>query len=304
MATTTPTPIRPTDDLSAKAARLEADLLNAPPPAAAEPVTETDKLAMTGVDIYYGSHRAVRDVEPAGPGERHHRLHRSVGLRQEHRPPLLQPHERPHPERHGRRERSRSTARTSTRPASSRSRSDAGSAWSSSGRTRSRCPSTRTSPTARAGWPDQGPGRPRRDRRALAAPGGHLGRGQGRLPKEVGPLAVRRPAAAAVHRARAGDRARGRPDGRAVLRARPDRDAQDRGADGRAASSYTIVIVTHNMQQAARISDRTGVLHPGHGPRRLPRRDGRDDQHLHQPEGPADRGLRVRSVRMSREETR
>ena len=62
MATTTPTPIRPTDDLSAKAARLEADLLNAPPPAAAEPVTETDKLAMTGVDIYYGSHRAVRDV--------------------------------------------------------------------------------------------------------------------------------------------------------------------------------------------------------------------------------------------------
>ena len=62
MATTTPTPIRPTDDLSAKAARLQADLLDAPPPAAAEPVTETDKLAMTGVDIYYGSHKAVRDV--------------------------------------------------------------------------------------------------------------------------------------------------------------------------------------------------------------------------------------------------
>ncbi len=62
MATTTPTPLRPTEELSAKAARLEADLLNAPPPAAAEPITETDKLAMTGVDIYYGSHKAVRDV--------------------------------------------------------------------------------------------------------------------------------------------------------------------------------------------------------------------------------------------------
>jgi phosphate transport system ATP-binding protein len=62
MATTTPTPLRPTDELSAKAARLEADLLNAPPPAAAEPVTATDKLAMTGVDISYGSHKAVRDV--------------------------------------------------------------------------------------------------------------------------------------------------------------------------------------------------------------------------------------------------
>ncbi len=64
MATTTPTPtpLRPTDELSAKAARLEADLLNAPPPAAAEPVTATDKLAMTGVDVSYGSHKAVRDV--------------------------------------------------------------------------------------------------------------------------------------------------------------------------------------------------------------------------------------------------
>jgi phosphate transport system ATP-binding protein len=62
MATTAPTPTRPTDGVAAKAARLEADLLDAPPPAAAEPITELDKLAMTGVDIYYGSHKAVRDV--------------------------------------------------------------------------------------------------------------------------------------------------------------------------------------------------------------------------------------------------
>ncbi len=39
---------------------------------------------------------------------------------------------------------------------------------------------------------------------------------------------------------------------------------------------YTIVIVTHNMQQAARVSDRTGVLHPrGHRRARPADRDGR-----------------------------
>ena len=39
----------------------------------------------------------------------------------------------------------------------------------------------------------------------------------------------------ALHRARAGGRARGAPDGRAVLGARSDRHRQDRGADPRAA---------------------------------------------------------------------
>ena len=43
-----------------------------------------------------------------------------------------------------------------------------------------------------------------------------------------------RPAAAAVHRAHDRRRARGDPHGRAVLGARPDRDAEDRGADRRA----------------------------------------------------------------------
>ena len=38
--------------------------------------------------------------------------------------------------------------------------------------------------------------------------------------------------------------------------------------------NYTIVIVTHNMQQAARGQRRDRVLHDGRGPRRLPRRDG------------------------------
>ena len=57
----------------------------------------------------------------------------------------------------------------------------------------------------------------------------------------------------------------------------------------------------HAAGGARQRSDR--VLHAGRGPRRLPRRDGRRRRHLHQPEGPADRGLRLRPVRMSREET-
>ena len=48
---------------------------------------------------------------------------------------------------------------------------------------------------------------------------------------ESGARALGRPAAAAVHRARDRRRARGDPDGRALLGARPHRDAQDRGAD-------------------------------------------------------------------------
>ena len=50
--------------------------------------------------------------------------------------------------------------------------------------------------------------------------------------KSERPVAVRRAAAAPVHRARHGDRARRAADGRAVLGAGPDRDAADRGADG------------------------------------------------------------------------
>ena len=41
----------------------------------------------------------------------------------------------------------------------------------------------------------------------------------------------------------------------------PDRHRQDRGADATTSrTSYTIVIVTHNMQQAARVSDCTGFF--------------------------------------------
>ena len=60
-----------------------------------------------------------------------------------------------------------------------------------------------------------------------------LGRGQG-PPEEERALALRRPAAAALHRARDRDRAGGAAARRAGLGARPDRDAADRGADARA----------------------------------------------------------------------
>ena len=40
-------------------------------------------------------------------------------------------------------------------------------------------------------------------------------------------------------------------------------------------AAYTIVIVTHNMQQASRVSDRTAFFTLGEDRAGLPRRDGR-----------------------------
>ena len=56
----------------------------------------------------------------------------------------------------------------------------------------------------------------------------------------------------------------------------------------------TVVIVTHNMQQAARVSDRTAFMLLGESGR-----GGADDDALHHAEGPADGGLHHRAVRMS-----
>jgi Protein of unknown function (DUF3105) len=59
--------------------------------------------------------------------------------------------------------------------------------------------------------------------------------------------------AAAVHRPVARRSARRAAHGRAPLGARPDMDATYRGDDRRASDEVTIVIVTHNMRQAARV---------------------------------------------------
>ena len=66
---------------------------------------------------------------------------------------------------------------------------------------------------------------------------------------------------------------------------------------------YTIVIVTHNMQQAARVADMTAFFSVrGLGGRkaadRHPRRVRRDADDLHEPDRQADRGLRDGEVRM------
>ena len=53
------------------------------------------------------------------------------------------------------------------------------------------------------------------------------------------------------------------PVRRALLGARPDLDRQDRGTDRRTCGEYTIAIVTHNMQQAARVSHYTAFMYLG-----------------------------------------
>ena len=57
-----------------------------------------------------------------------------------------------------------------------------------------------------------------------------------------------------------GDRARRDPDGRAVLGARPDLHRAHRELMLELVENYSIVIVTHNMQQAARVSSKTAFL--------------------------------------------
>ena len=57
---------------------------------------------------------------------------------------------------------------------------------------------------------------------------------------------------------------------------------------------YTIVIVTHNMQQAARVSDYTGFFDRGELVE-----FGRDRADLHQPGQRAHRSLHHREIRMS-----
>ena len=121
-------------------------------------------------------------------------------------------------------------------------------------------------------------------------------RGQGPA-RQARRRAVRRPAAAAVHRP--GDRgaAAGAADGRAVLGAGPDLDAGDRGPDPELKQKYTIVIVTHNMQQAARVSERPrSSTSPAAGkPGQLVEID--DTEKIFSNPREAHRGLHLRPVR-------
>ena len=117
------------------------------------------------------------------------------------------------------------TARTSTPPISIRWRCAGASAWCSKSRTRSLRRSTRT-------WHSERRSTGTREHGStggtVAETGRPLERGEGRA-EEVRSGPLRRSTAAPLHRPRARGPARCHLDGRAVLRTRPDRYAEDRG---------------------------------------------------------------------------
>ena len=59
-------------------------------------------------------------------------------------------------------------------------------------------------------------------------------------------------------------------------------------------SDYTVVIVTHNMQQAARCSDKTAFFYMGKLIEYA-----RDPEDFHEPRQPPDRGLCLRPLRLN-----
>ena len=205
--------------------------------------------------VSYGDHRAVADVTLDIHRNNDHRPDRPLGLREEHADPLPQPDERPDPDGlgdgaihyHG-----QDLYGPKVDPVEVRKR--IGMVFQKPNPfPKSIFENIAFGPGSSA-WTDIDD-----SGRARAAPRGALGRGQGparhqRL-RHVG-----RPAAAALHRAGHRRRPRRDPDGRALLGARSDLNGQDRRPDGRAQAHYSIVIVTHNMQQAARVSDRTAFL--------------------------------------------
>ena len=99
----------------------------------------------------------------------------------------------------------------------------------------------------------------RRDRRAVAAGANLWDEVKDRLDKPGGGLSGGQQQRLCIARAIA-VQPRGAADGRAVLGAGPDLDAGDRGSDPELKQEYTIVIVTHNMQQAARVSEQTAFF--------------------------------------------
>ena len=188
------------------------------------------------VNVSYGDKLAVRDVSLTMGKQRDHRADRPVGLRQVDVPALPEPDERPDPRR---------------------ARVEGDDHLPRAGPLRQ---GRRPGPGAQArrhGLPEAEPvpevdlrqhrlrpardrdeGRHGRDRRERPAPRGAVGRGQG-PPEDERLRHVGRPAAAPVHRPRAGDLARRPAHGRAVLGARPDLHGAHRGPDARAQGRST-----------------------------------------------------------------
>ena len=186
--------------------------------------------SVSDLSVAYSGNVALAGRRPRRAQEHGHRVHRSVGLREEHVHPLLQPHERPHPGREGRRH-GALPRRGPLQPRRGRGRDPAAD--------RDGLPEAEPVPEVDLRQHRLRPAGARhegldgRARRAGAAAGGALGRGegsaQGRRARALG-----RAAAAPVHRARARRRAGRDPHGRARVGARPDLDDAHRGSHARA----------------------------------------------------------------------
>ena len=186
-------------------------------------------LTLDSVRVSFGDHVAVRNVTLAIPSRRGDRSHRPLGVREDHPAAGAQPAPRPH----------RWPGRgldQARRPRPLRPGDPAGAGAHPD---RHGLPATQPVPgdehlrerrlrAALQRRPWQGPAARRGG--VGAAPRRTLGRRQGPAAPAGGP-ALRRTAAAALHRPGAGGGTGDPADGRAVLGAGPDRHRQDRGSD-------------------------------------------------------------------------
>ncbi len=102
---------------------------------------------------------------------------------------------------------------------------------------------------------------PQRRSTRWSAPASRRGQGQ---PRPPGARALRRPAAAPLHRPLAGGQPRGAAARRAVLGARPDLDRRSiEELIVQLRDEVAIVIVTHNLQQAQRVADHVAFMYLG-----------------------------------------
>ena len=175
-------------------------------------------VTLEGLRAFYGEQHAVKGVDIDFPRQRGDRDHRAVRLRQVDDGPLHQPHARGDPRRPRRGQRACSTTWTSTRPTVDVTavRRLIGMVFQKP----NPFPTMSIFDNVAAGLRLTGQAceRSRRARVEAALRARRpVGRGQGppRRSRAIGPL--RRPAAAAVHRPLDRGRARGDPDGRALL---------------------------------------------------------------------------------------
>ena len=203
------------------------------------PSDHADAIPASALNSQARAHqRVVRDEQgargrdPPHAGPPGHRAHRAVRLRQVDVPPDPQPHARARPDRRARGIGACSTATTSTRRRQrpTETRRDIGMVFQKPNPFPAMSiydnvlagPKLTRTPVARSGRARRGEPSARRAVERGAQP-----------PRGPRRRALRRTAATALHRTRARDPPAGAAHGRAVLGARPDVDAPDRGDDRR-----------------------------------------------------------------------